>query len=369
MNNKTYELLHSVEDRLGFGEVTTPPELINKMLDTLPSDTWTDKTKTFLDPCFGNGTFLIEIIKRLRSHGHSMENIESRVSGYEISVRLFNKVQKLLSHYNFSILYNRDFLNTELDMKFDVVIGNPPYNGPVEERKFMEGSNMLSGSTVLSKKFTECMINVSGRFVITLQPYSSKTYGKATAEKYKDTGLYLVTKVSAYFPNVDQSIGCFYFDKELTIKEVDDEFVPHSIPVRNLGELYITHGGRLSRKDYEHLLSSEGNTKVIVTPNTIKYTNDPRFHETMKDTTFGTWRVAFAANASMKGIGKIIIAKPEDILSGSTPSLSAKSEEHAVMLKDYLNKEETQQRIISSKTTKSNSKKYFEYVELPTYLM
>ena len=34
MNNKTYELLHSVEDRLGFGEVTTPPELINKMLDT-----------------------------------------------------------------------------------------------------------------------------------------------------------------------------------------------------------------------------------------------------------------------------------------------------------------------------------------------
>ena len=228
---------------------------------------------------------------------------------------------------------------------------------------------MLSGSTVLSKKFTECMINVSGRFVITLQPYSSKTYGKATAEKYKDTGLYLVTKVSAYFPNVDQSIGCFYFDKELTIKEVDDEFVPHSIPVRNLGELYITHGGRLSRKDYEHLLSSEGNTKVIVTPNTIKYTNDPRFHETMKDTTFGTWRVAFAANASMKGIGKIIIAKPEDILSGSTPSLSAKSEEHAVMLKDYLNKEETQQRIISSKTTKSNSKKYFEYVELPTYLM
>ena len=48
-----------------FGEVFTPPELINKMLDTLPSDTWTDKTKTFFDPCAGKGNFPIEVIKRL----------------------------------------------------------------------------------------------------------------------------------------------------------------------------------------------------------------------------------------------------------------------------------------------------------------
>ena len=134
MSNKVYESLHSVDDRSGFGEVTTPPELINEMLDKLPPDTWTDETKTFLDPCFGNGTILIEIIKRLRSHGHSMENIESRVSGYEVSLRLFNKVQKLLSHYNFSILYNNDFLNTSTEMKFDVIIGNPPYSKVKNER-------------------------------------------------------------------------------------------------------------------------------------------------------------------------------------------------------------------------------------------
>ena len=48
-----------------FGEVFTPPELINEMLDKLPSDTWTDKTKTFFDPCAGKGNFPIEVIKRL----------------------------------------------------------------------------------------------------------------------------------------------------------------------------------------------------------------------------------------------------------------------------------------------------------------
>ena len=103
MNNKTYELLHSVEDRSGYGEVTTPQETVIAMISKIPEEYFISSTTTFLDPCFGNGTYLIEIIKKLRSHGHSMENIESRVSGYEISVRLFNKVQKLLSHYNFII--------------------------------------------------------------------------------------------------------------------------------------------------------------------------------------------------------------------------------------------------------------------------
>ena len=128
MNNKTYELLHSVEDRSGYGEVTTPQFLSDEMTSNISKDMYISSTSTFLFPCFGNGTDIITVIKILRSYGHSMENIESRVSGYEISVRLFNKVQKLLSHYNFSKLYNRDFLNTESDMKYDVVIGNPPYN-------------------------------------------------------------------------------------------------------------------------------------------------------------------------------------------------------------------------------------------------
>ena len=48
-----------------FGEVFTPSELINEMLDKLPSEIWSDKTKTFFDPAAGRGNFPIEVIKRL----------------------------------------------------------------------------------------------------------------------------------------------------------------------------------------------------------------------------------------------------------------------------------------------------------------
>ena len=56
---------YSKEKSDSFGEVFTPPELINEMLDKLPADTWTDKTKTFFDPAAGKGNFPIEVIKRL----------------------------------------------------------------------------------------------------------------------------------------------------------------------------------------------------------------------------------------------------------------------------------------------------------------
>ena len=55
-------------------EVFTPPELANRMLDTLAeawsannggANLWADKTVRFLDPCTKSGVFLREITSRL----------------------------------------------------------------------------------------------------------------------------------------------------------------------------------------------------------------------------------------------------------------------------------------------------------------
>ena len=50
---------------LSSDEVFTPPEVVNKILDMLPSEIWKDETVTFLDPCVKSGVFLREIVKRL----------------------------------------------------------------------------------------------------------------------------------------------------------------------------------------------------------------------------------------------------------------------------------------------------------------
>ncbi len=53
---------------LSSDEVFTPPMLVNQMLDNLPADIWNDATVTFLDPGCKSGVFLREIAKRL-DHG------------------------------------------------------------------------------------------------------------------------------------------------------------------------------------------------------------------------------------------------------------------------------------------------------------
>ncbi|WP_017805488.1 Eco57I restriction-modification methylase domain-containing protein [Avibacterium paragallinarum] len=50
---------------LSSDEVFTSPQLANKMLDLIPPHFFCDPTKTFLDPCSKSGVFLREIAKRL----------------------------------------------------------------------------------------------------------------------------------------------------------------------------------------------------------------------------------------------------------------------------------------------------------------
>jgi site-specific DNA-methyltransferase (adenine-specific) len=50
---------------LSSDEVFTPPQLVNRILDMLPTELWSDKKATFLDPGCKSGVFLREIAKRL----------------------------------------------------------------------------------------------------------------------------------------------------------------------------------------------------------------------------------------------------------------------------------------------------------------
>lgn len=66
IQNKVTEVsTYSKEKSDAHGEVFTPPVLINEMLDQLPNEIWSDKTKTFFDPASGNGNFHIQVLKRL----------------------------------------------------------------------------------------------------------------------------------------------------------------------------------------------------------------------------------------------------------------------------------------------------------------
>lgn len=125
------------------GQVFTPEHIVNKILDEIGYKGENILNKKILEPSFGEGVFLFEIIKRLIDYCESIsmskeetkEQLEKNVYGVEIDKDLYkytlDKLNVLtdtsdIKDVNWK-LYNKDTLTyTNYDF-FDFVVGNPPY--------------------------------------------------------------------------------------------------------------------------------------------------------------------------------------------------------------------------------------------------
>lgn len=79
-----------------FGEVFTPPELVNEILDKLPPDIWLDPKKKWLDPTCGDGAFLGEVKKRLLEFHKELHILNDMLYGVDIQEdNIYNCIVKL----------------------------------------------------------------------------------------------------------------------------------------------------------------------------------------------------------------------------------------------------------------------------------
>lgn len=257
--------------QLSNDEVPTPPKLARAMLDALPAEVWSNPAYRWLDPCCKSGVFLREIAKRLldglaawepdfhkrREHifrnmlfGASiteMTGVISRrslycsrdASGRHSVVRFetesgnlpfiptehtFNRDGKCVvcgapaelergetrENYAYSFIHGTYPTQEMAEMKFDVIVGNPPYQ--------VGTKGFGATASTIYHRFVQRAIELNPRYVLMITPSRWFSGGKGLDEYREqmiaDRHLRVMVdnpKLFDCFPGVEIKGGVSYF--------------------------------------------------------------------------------------------------------------------------------------------------------------
>ena len=140
------------------GEVFTPISLIEEMLEKLPANVWNNPELKWLDPANGIGNFpmvvyrkLLDKLPKIHKDLYSTEQgkkkhiiekmlymVELDVANVEISGRIFGKNANISCGSFLEDKWINDFNGID---KFDIIIGNPPFQPEKTEQDKRQGGH------------------------------------------------------------------------------------------------------------------------------------------------------------------------------------------------------------------------------------
>jgi len=208
-------LITNEKDRKGRGVVYTPIRVVENMLDKLPKEVWKNPNLLWLDPATGIGNFPIIAYLRLMKGLQSWESneekrrkhiLEKMLYMVEISKKSVTTLNKIFCEDKYKLnIYPKSFLIYNPSRKFNIIMGNPPYNEG--------GTGRTTGSRQpLWPKFIDKSLELvdDKGYILFIhptgwrKPYSTdmqKNIGRCLYEYYKRGSLYYLNLSDIIIPN------------------------------------------------------------------------------------------------------------------------------------------------------------------------
>lgn len=213
--------LVSEYDKKKLGSVSTSLELVREILDQIPAAAFGG---TVLDPVCGNGSFLYCAKELMLANGASEEEALNRIAGIDIDpkkVYITNALLNPTGKYKTNLCVGNS-LQLETTMKFDVIVGNPPFQQVKDSGERRDpGSNLWTKFIVKSFELLKekgILAFVTPNAWVTPYKEGVTTGGREAGRKAreifrKNQVIYLNLDTSKYFPKIGSSFTSFIIEK------------------------------------------------------------------------------------------------------------------------------------------------------------
>jgi len=350
-----------------FGEVFTPMKLVYEMLDALPKGVWKKKNYKWLDPANGMGNFPIAIYLRLMKgleekipnekerKKHILENMLYMIELNKKNVFICKNIFDINDKYKLHLVCH-DALTFDCKKewnieKFDIVIGNPPYNKELtrvgalplynefiekyidqcQYLMFIVPSRWFSGGKGLNK-FRKFMLKRKDIMFIQHEENASKLFGNLVDIK---GGINYFLKDSEYEGKCKFGDSMIEMGKyDILVNSKYYSIIDKLNKINNITTIYRGLYYGIESND-KHLTDDKTLIKCYVSKQKgfIKYIDKKYIKNDISKWKVITTRASYKANS---GFGNTFIGQPSEIHTGSYISFENKNKSESESLLSYI---------------------------------
>ena len=133
----------------------TPISCVIDMISKIPDNLWEQEDLKILDPCCGNGNFALPILFKLKDK-YSFDKILKDILYFnDINNLRLDNVKNIYKDTKYKLnISNIDFLSYQENIKYDLIVANPPY------AKLLENGKRASKNHNLIKDFIDKALKI-----------------------------------------------------------------------------------------------------------------------------------------------------------------------------------------------------------------